>query len=41
MNKDKRVQERDEMGQEIIEAQVALRVEFMWSPRFGKLCFCH
>jgi hypothetical protein len=40
MNKDKLVQGKDEMGQEIIEARVTLRVEFMRSPLFSKLCFC-
>ena len=41
MKKDKLVQGKDEMGQEIIEAQVILQVDFMGSPLFSKLCFCH
>ena len=40
MKKDKMVQGKGEMGQEIIEAKVTLHVEFMWSPLFSKLCFC-
>lgn len=40
MNKDKLVQGKDEKGQETVEAQVTLPVAFMWSPLFGKLCFC-
>ena len=39
MNEDKLVQGKDEMGQEIIEAQVTLRVEFMQFPSSANYAF--